>query len=429
MKAEIISIGNELLIGDTVNTNASWLGQALSEHGVEVVGVHTIGDDLDRVTQRIRESMEQADLVISTGGLGPTHDDITKKALLQLFDAELVVDDPTLEYIKKIFKKRNIPFTKSNYHQAEVLSNAEVLFNTQGTAPGMWFDAFGCRLAVLPGVPFEMKHLMQEKVLPRIDRLIPEKEQRDSRYILTAGIGESTLSDDVIGELDSFLRNGVTLAYLPGPHGTRIRVSSFGRNEDEIREKTQPLVDHIYKKAGMLVIGEGRDLTLSEAVGQVLRDRGLTIATAESCTGGLLSSTLTDIPGSSDYVVGGVLAYADRAKIAELEVSKRDIAEYGAVSKQVALQMARNVARKFDTDIGISTTGIAGPGGGTEEKPVGTVWIGYWSSEDHFALKTLFSKKHRSVNKERSVGLALETVRRAVIHFGTMPYGLEPHRV
>lgn len=428
MKAAIISIGNELLIGDTVNTNASWIGQILHEHGVEVAGIYTVGDDLELVKKTIRKSMEMHGLVISTGGLGPTHDDITKKALLQLFDAKLVVEESILDFIKKIFRMRNIPFTKSNYHQAEVLDNAEILFNTQGTAPGMWFNEFGSRLAVLPGVPFEMKHLMREKVMPRIEQLVREKEHRSSRYIVTAGIGESTLSDDVIGELDSYLQNGVTVAYLPGPQGTRIRISACGRSGREIREKTQPLVDHIYRKAGKLIIGEGRELTLSEAVGSVLREKGMTIATAESCTGGLLSSSLTDIPGSSDYMIGGVIAYANRAKVAELAVDEQVLARYGAVSMQVALQMAKNVAEKFGADIGISTTGIAGPGGGTEEKPVGTVWIGYWSAEDNFAVQALFSKKNRFVNKERSVALALETIRRAVIHFETMPYGLEQHR-
>jgi len=425
MKAEIISIGNELLIGDTVNTNASWLGEFLTEHGVEVTAIHTVGDDLDPVMRTIRESMERSDLVICTGGLGPTHDDVTKKALQQLFDAELRVDEPTLKFIRKIFKKRNIPFSKSNYHQAEVLDNCEVLFNKQGTAPGMWFREFDSALAVLPGVPFEMKQLMKEKVLPKLAELMPDKEFRSSRYLVTAGIGESTLSDEVIGDLDRFLQNGTTVAYLPGLQGTRIRISAYGSSDEEIQSKLKPLADHIYEKAGDLVIGEGKELTLSEVLGRRLRERGLTIASAESCTGGLLASTLTDTPGSSDYVVGGVVAYSNRIKIDELAVSGGLLEKHGAVSRPVALQMARNVAQKFRSDIGISTTGIAGPDGGTEEKPVGTVWIGYWSKEKHFALKTRLTND-RLINKERSVAIALETVRRVLADMKTMPYGLEP---
>lgn len=285
MKAEIISIGNELLIGDTVNTNASWLGQLLTEEGAEVAAVHTVGDELDIVIATIRRSMEQSDLVISTGGLGPTHDDVTKKALQQLFEAEMVIDESVLEFVKKVFEKRNIPFTKSNYHQAEVLENAEVLFNTQGTAPGLWFEEWGSNLAVLPGVPFEMKHLMREKVIPKLREKLQQKNFRRSRYLVTAGIGESTLSDEVVGDLDGFLKNGTTVAYLPSPQGTRIRITSSGSSEEEIEKKIQPVARHIYEKAGDLVIGEGKELSLSQALGQLLREKGKTIAVAESCTG------------------------------------------------------------------------------------------------------------------------------------------------
>ncbi|MFH5832787.1 competence/damage-inducible protein A [Halalkalibaculum sp. DA3122] len=425
MKAEIISIGNELLIGDTVNTNASWIGQLLTEEGVEVLGIHTIGDDLDVVKQTLKRSMEQCDLVITTGGLGPTHDDVTKLALQQLFEVETVIDESVLSFVKEMFEKRNIPFTKSNYHQAERPENAEVLFNSQGTAPGLWFEEYGCSLAVLPGVPFEMKHLMREKVLPRLREKLQDQWFRRSRYLVTAGIGESTLSDEVIGELDHLLQSGTTVAYLPSPYGVRIRITSPGRSVEEIEQKIKPVADYIYQKAGDLVIGEGKDLQLSEALGAKLREKKLTIATAESCTGGLLASTLTDIPGSSDYVTGGTVAYANKVKTDELNVSRSMLAEHGAVSKPVALQMARQIARKYGTDIGVSTTGIAGPGGGTDEKPVGTIWVGFWSTGKHFALNTLFTN-NRLVNKERTVAVAMEMVRRVLLDLDTMPYGLEP---
>ena len=426
MKTEIISIGNEILIGDTVNTNASWLGQILTDNGVEVIGVHSVGDDLGQVKSTLRRSMKQCELVISTGGLGPTHDDLTKKALQELFESGMVVDEDVLNFIKKTFKKRNIPFSQSNYQQAEVPDNAEVLFNEQGTAPGLWFHEMGCRLAVLPGVPHEMKYLMKEKVLPKIRELLTEGRHRFSRYILTAGIGESTLSDEVLGDIVRFLKDGTTVAYLPGPQGTRIRISTYGRSHQEAESKLRPLAEYIYDKAGELVVGEGRELTLSEAVGSLLRQQKLTVATAESCTGGLLASTLTDIPGSSDYTVGGVVAYSNEAKIRELIIRESDLEKFGAVSKQVALQMAKNTATKFGTEIGISATGIAGPSGGTREKPVGTVWIGFWSKDKHFALKPLFTSDRR-INKERTVAVALEMVRRTVEDIEIMPYGLEPH--
>lgn len=424
MIAEIVSIGNELLIGDTVNTNASWLGQLLTEEGLEVAGVHTIGDDLEIVKQTIKRCMRQSDLVISTGGLGPTHDDVTKKALQQLFNADTVIDEEVLDFVKKMFKKRNIPFTKSNYYQAEVLDNAEVLFNTQGTAPGLWFEEFNSYLAVLPGVPFEMRHLMKEKVIPKLRKELQGQQFRRSRYLVTAGIGESTLSDEVIGDLDPFLGDGVTVAYLPSPRGVRIRITAAGSSEGQIREKIEPLAQHIYEKAGDLIIGEGKELSLSQAVGDELRKKELTISTAESCTGGLLASSITDISGSSDYMIGGVVAYANRIKEVELNIPAGMLEEHGAVSKPVALAMAKQAAQKFDTDIGVSSTGIAGPTGGTEEKPVGTVWMGFWTPDRHFALKAIFTND-RLINKERTVAVLLETVRRQILDIETMPYGLE----
>lgn len=427
MKCQVISIGNELLMGDTINTNASWLGQFLAEHGVEVSRVHTISDDLELIKATIQQSMSEADLVITTGGLGPTHDDLTKKAVQEIFKSDLVVHQPTLDFIKSVFEKRNIPFTPSNYQQAEVPDNCEVLFNKQGTAPGMWFEADGRRLAVLPGIPYEMKHLMNRHVLPKIRQVAKNNDAFFySRYLLTAGIGESTLSDELIGSLDDHMQKGVSVAYLPNLQGVRIRISGTGGNQEEVLNRIEVVADYISNKARHLIVGEGKDLTLSEAVGNVLRQHGLNIAVAESCTGGMLCNQLTNIDGSSDYFLGGVVAYANSVKKKLLEVADQDFSKYGAVSKPVALQMAKGVAALTGADIGVSTTGIAGPGGGTPEKPVGTVWIGYWSQDRHFALKTLFTND-RIINKERSVAVALETVRRSVLGIEAMPYGLKPH--
>lgn len=426
MQCHIISIGNELLIGDTVNTNASWLGQVLTDAGVEVTHVHTVGDDLMDMKKTLEAALSTADLVISTGGLGPTHDDITKKAVAELFDCDLVVDESVLDFIKQVFKKRNIPFSKSNYHQAEVLDCCEVLFNTQGTAPGMWFDRGKAKLVVLPGVPNEMQHLMKEKVLPKVKALIGDTELRRSHYIVIAGIGESTLSDEVIGDLSPVIPEGVSVAYLPGPQGTRIRISAYGDSEQQIRERIETVADHIRNKAGYLIVGEGKDMTLSKAVGDLLRKNSQWIAVAESCTGGYVANAITDIPGSSAYMKGGVVAYSNDIKIEHLGVDPADLERFGAVSKAVALQMAKGVAERMDTDIGISTTGIAGPGGGTEEKPVGTVWIGFWSKDQHFALKAFFTND-RLINKERTAAVALETARRYMLDLNEMPYGLKKH--
>ena len=428
MKCQIVSIGNELLTGDTLNTNAGWIGRFLSQYGVEVTAVFTVGDDLTAITEAIRFSMSQSDLVITTGGLGPTHDDVTRLAVQEIFGGKLVIHQPTLDFIREVFTKRNIPFTKSNYKQAEVPDTCEVFFNKQGTAPGMWFEENGCRLAVLPGVPFEMKKLMKEYVLPKIKGAADVNYHLESRYIVTAGIGESTLSDEVIGDLNAFLDDGLSVAYLPGLQGVRIRISGRGENRKKVKDRVDAVASHIYSRAGNVVVGEGEELTLAEAVGKALRNRGWTIATAESCTGGLLADQLTNIPGSSDYMYGGVIAYANKVKKELLGVDESDLSACGAVSKPVAMQMARGVAKRLGTDVGVSTTGIAGPGGGTPGKPVGTVWIGFWSHENHFALKTIFTND-RIINKERSVAVALETVRRSVLGIGTMPYGLKPHTV
>lgn len=426
MTCEIISIGNELLIGDTVNTNASWMGHFLTEHGIEVSRIHTVGDHLPVLISIISESLERADLVITTGGLGPTHDDITKKAVQHVFDAEMVIHEPTLDFIKKIFKKRNIPFSKSNYYQAEVPANAEVLFNKQGTAPGLWMEHEGHRLVVLPGVPYEMKSLIREKVLPKIEKETSEREKRFSRYLLTAGVGESTLSDEVIGDLNNFLNDHISVAYLPSPQGTRIRISAYGATQEEVDRWMEPVVSHIYAKAKAVIVGEGKGFTLSEGLGNLLREHDLSLAVAESCTGGYVANAITDIPGCSDYYLGGMVTYTNASKAELIDVDREDLKEFGAVSRPVALQMARGVAAKFGSDIGVSTTGIAGPSGGTKEKPVGTVWIGYWSEKEHFALKARFTND-RLINKERTTAVALETIRRRILGVESMPYDLKPY--
>lgn len=426
MQSQIISIGNELLIGDTINTNASWLGEFLTESGIDVTEIHTVGDDLERVKDVLSRALSAADLVIATGGLGPTHDDITKKAVTDLFDCELVLDESVLEFIKKVFKKRNIPFSKSNYHQAEVPDCCDVLFNTQGTAPGMWFEQEHAKLAVLPGIPFEMKHLMREKVLPKIREDGGDIELRHSLYLLTAGIGESTLSDRVIGDLDPVLPENVSVAYLPSPQGVRIRISGYGSEEEKVEEQIRSVANHIREKVEYLILGEGKELTISGALGNLLEQNKLWISAAESCTGGYVMNDITNNPGCSSYTKGGIIAYDNEVKTNQLDVNPEDIKRYGAVSKPVALQMAQGVAKHLDTDIGISTTGIAGPTGGTDEKPVGTVWIGFWSKDQHFALKAHFTND-RLINKERSSAVALEMVRRAILEITEMPYGLKKH--
>lgn len=423
MKAQLISIGNELLIGDTINTNAAWMGQFLNDFGIEVIRVHTISDDHDLIKSTVLKSMEESDLVITTGGLGPTHDDITKTTIAELFEVDLIQDDEVLKYVKELFKSRNIPFSESNTWQAMVPENCEVLFNKAGTAPGMWFHENDCYLAVLPGVPYEMKYLMTRRVSSKLREQSNGIGYIHTEYLKTAGIGESTLSDYVLGDLSSYLNDHVSLAFLPSFGQVTLRITGKGTTKEEAVDHSNKLIMFIREKAGMYIYGDHKDHTLSDRVGQLLVDQNKSIATAESCTGGLIANTLTDIPGSSAYVLGGIVSYANSVKQEQLGVLENDLIQFGAVSKSVALQMAKGVAKATGADIGISTTGVAGPGGGTDEKPVGTVWIGFYSKEQHFAVKALFTKD-RLVNKQRTTIVALEITRRILSDIEELPYSL-----
>lgn len=425
MIAEIITIGNELLIGDTINTNASWIGNVLTDNGIRVGKVVTIADDQQKITDELDDGLKKSDLIIITGGLGPTHDDITKKAVKEYFHAGEKLHQPTLDHIRKIFEKRNIPFSKSNYDQAVVPDNCEVLFNKWGTAPGMLFTRNEKKIAVFPGVPHEMKELILSELLPRIQAPSLGQEYYLARYFLLAGIGESTLSDIVIGEISNYLENGVSLAYLPHINGLTLRVSSLGKSKEEAENNVKPLENHIENVAQEFIYSRDPKDNLGIVTGKLLKERNWSVATAESCTGGLLSNMFTDVPGSSEYFNGGIVAYANEVKINQLNVDERILIEYGAVSREVALQMAKGAAETMNSEIGISTTGIAGPGGGSPEKPVGTVWIGFWSEKEHFAVKLQLTKD-RWINKEQSAIIALEILRRRLSGIESFPYRLKP---
>lgn len=424
-KGHIISIGNELLIGDTVNTNAAWLGRYLTEKGFECEQVFTLPDSYELICSRIEASLKEAEITIVTGGLGPTHDDITKKAVADIFNVQMIENRQVLDHIKKIFKKRGFTFSRSNAEQALVPENCEVMFNSKGTAPGMLFEQNGHLLAVLPGVPYEMSWICEHELDEQIEKWFPGNEFRAVHYFKTAGVPESTLSDDVVGDLSSYLGNGVQIAYLPSTAGVTIRTSAEGATLQQAEKKLEQFRDHLYKAAGDVIYGEGKDANLADVTGQLLAEKGLTIAAAESCTGGLLLNSLTDISGSSRYVVGGVVAYANSVKMNTLGVSKETLERAGAVSRETALQMAAGAAKHFGADIGVSTTGVAGPGGGTKEKPVGLVWMGFKINDHHFALKAQFSND-RLINKERAVMVVLETIRRHLLGLNSYPYHLKP---
>lgn len=406
IKVSILTIGDEICIGQIINTNASWIAQRCIELGCSVVTHSTVGDEKIAIISELGRLLNLSDIVLVTGGLGPTSDDLTKPALLEYFEDELVFREEVFEWIKDFFAQRGITeISERNKNLAYLPSKCKPLRNRLGTAPGMLFFEEGKILASMPGVPDEMKYLMNEYVIPLIkDKIqIEHPELVVYKTIQTCGIPESVLADKLLGIEDIY--SDVSIAYLPSNMGVRIRLGAFGFSSIEAESKIQPVMDFIYSKVSEYILGVG-EVSLSEAVGNLLKEQNKTVAVAESCTGGMLGSIFTDTPGSSEYFMGGVIAYSNNAKIKILGVDPETIEKYGAVSKETATQMARGVRKLFSTDFGISITGIAGPTGGTTEKPVGTVWIALADIQSVDAEKFQFGNV-RKINRERSVAAAL----------------------
>ena len=391
---EIITIGDEILYGHILDTNAKWLSKNLNELGVKTNKISTIGDNYIQIKDILESSIKENDIIILTGGLGPTNDDITKKCLNDFFKGKLITDNNTLSHIKKIFKKRNLDLTKKNRDQALVPDNCKVLHNKYGTAPGIAFEKDNKLVISLPGVPYEMKSLFEDKC----SQIIKQKFSLSiihHRTIKTVGIGESWLSD-LISEWEKNLDNTISLAYLPSIGRVKLRLTGRGNNLNKIKsaiDKEEKKVLPILRK---YIYGFDNE-ELESCVGNLLIKNKKTLSIAESCSGGYLSHLVTSIPGSSKYFSGSVVAYSNNIKINNLNVNKKNIEKFGAVSKEVVEEMATNVRKKFNSSIGISTSGIAGPSGGTEKKPVGTVWIGY-SDKNKTLSKKLLLTNRRDIN-------------------------------
>ena len=376
MRAHLLSIGDELLIGQTVNTNAAWMGQHLTEDGWRVSGVVTISDNPDDIRREIDRGLEQADVVLVTGGLGPTKDDLTKHVLASHFGTELVMHEDIAQNIQSWFVSRNVPFLEVNRLQAMLPKDSTVLPNPLGTASGMWFERPGGKVVVsMPGVPYEMEGLMRAEVLPKL-RSHFKLPTTLYETIVTAGIGESSLAALVANWEDALPGKGVTLAYLPSPGLVKVRLGVKGPAEE--RESLQALLreegDAFVALAGDHVIGRGNS-GLPEAVLSRLTQRVETVGTAESCTGGKVASMLTSVPGASAAFLGGLVAYDNAVKVHQLGVSDKDLQIHGAVSEVVVKAMAVGARASLGTDWAVATSGVAGPSGGTPEKPVGMVWM------------------------------------------------------
>lgn len=409
VNAVLLSVGDELLVGQVVNANAAWLGDVLTRHGFDVVRATAVGDDAAAIGQALADAFRDADVVVVTGGLGPTHDDVTREAVAAYFGLDLVHSEEALAWVRARYAHTGQPMPASNRRQALVPAGFTALRNPAGTAPGLWFEpGRGQALALLPGVPREMRALVEEAVLPRLTA----REGRRviaRRTLLTAGLGESALAE-AIGELGPWLDAGRRLAFLPAPGLVRLRLTALAETAEAAEARLDAFEAHLLARIGPHVFGRD-DETLEEAVGALLARLGRTVAVAESCTGGLVLNRLTNVSGASAYVLGGVVAYGNSVKRSALGVDEAALDEAGAVSEAVARQMARGVRARLGADVGLATTGIAGPGGATPDKPVGLVWIGYADAEGDFAVRFLFAHD-RLLNKELTATAALDLLRR-----------------
>uniref|UniRef100_A0A832DNQ1 CinA-like protein n=1 Tax=Ignavibacterium album TaxID=591197 RepID=A0A832DNQ1_9BACT len=412
MKAYLISIGDELLIGQTINTNVAYIGSALSDINIQVIESSVIGDNIDVILSELDKASSMADLIVLTGGLGPTHDDITRSAIVKYFKTELVQNKEVLEDIQQFFSKRGRTVTELNESQALVPKIAIPIRNKRGTAPGMWIEKNKKIYVVMPGVPYEMKGMMEDFVIPRLSEMTKGKGSVIKKLILqTTGIPESTLFER-LGNLEELLQ-GAKIAFLPNQYGVKLRITVTEANDEVAANRINEIEQKIRTKVGRYIFARGEE-TLEEVIGKILSERGLTLSVAESCTGGEICTRLTNVSGSSKYFERGIITYSNAAKVELLKVNEDTIAQVGAVSPEVAMQMAEGVRAVSGTDIGISTTGILGPTGATTNKPVGLVYIGYCDEKVCTAKKFLFGDD-RILNKQRATQAALEMLRRQLL--------------
>ncbi len=407
MNVSIITIGDEILIGQTVDTNSAWMGQQLNLIGAHVTEALSIGDEKEDIIESLRRALNQSDVVLMTGGLGPTKDDITKKALCEFFDTDMVFHQPTYDRILRLFEKWGRSSTEAHRLQCYMPSNAILLPNKMGTAPGMWFEYEGKALVSMPGVPYEMKYLMEHETIPRLNKKFPG-QPIVHRTIQTVGEGESRIAAR-IEDIESSLPQNIKLAFLPNLGSVRLRLTGKGSDKAVLEEEVESQMMAISDRIEDLIYGYG-NTKLEEAIGQMIKDRKLTLATAESCTGGFLAHKITSIPGSSEYFKGSVIAYANEVKINQLKVKSSTLDQHGAVSEATVREMVGGTIDLLQTDLAVAVSGIAGPGGGTPEKPVGTVWLAA-GNKNKIKTRLIHAGKNRIKNIEYSSVHALNLIR------------------
>ncbi|HVZ55708.1 MAG TPA: CinA family nicotinamide mononucleotide deamidase-related protein [Chitinophagaceae bacterium] len=414
VNASIITIGDELLIGQTIDTNSAWMAQELNQVGVWVRRRVAVGDVREEIWKALDEESSQSDIILITGGLGPTADDITKPLLCQYFGGTLVLNQQVLEHVKYLFEqvyRRPGPLLERNIRQAEVPDNCTVLPNARGTAPGMLFQRDGKIFISMPGVPHEMKGLMTNEVLPRIPAYfsLPAIVHKTA---MTAGQGESALAE-LLNEFEASLPADIKLAYLPSYGMVKLRLTTSGASREEREAYISPWFDRLKNTVSKYLVTD-RDEGLEVVIGQLLRDRRQTLATAESCTGGYIAHLITTIPGSSDYFLGSIVSYANQVKENMLGVYHTTLEKDGAVSESTVKQMALGALDRMQAHYSLATSGIMGPGGGSEAKPVGTVWIAV-ASRERVETKQLQLRYDRSRNISMTAVQGLDLLRRFIL--------------
>jgi nicotinamide-nucleotide amidase len=414
MLAEIITIGDEILIGQIVDTNSAYLGQTLNLNGIAVKQITSISDNRDEILKTLHEASQRASIVIITGGLGPTKDDITKKTLCEYFNCSYRFDEDVLKDVENIFAQYGKEVTPTNRMQAEIPALCQTIRNHNGTAPGMWFDIKNTVYVSMPGVPYEMKNMFERQVIPKLKQrfTLPHIYHHT---LLTQGVGESYLSDLITDWENSLAALNIKLAYLPSPGMVRLRLSTSGNELEILKKNVAQKTKELHKLIGEYIYGYEtfgeHKKSLEEIVGTLLRNQCKTIATAESCTGGYIAHLLTRLSGSSDFFQGGIVSYSNKIKTNELDVSEELLMSKGAVSQEVVEQMASRIQKRFNTNCSIATSGIAGPTGGTDEKPVGTVWIAIVCDNKMWSQKFLFGN-HRERTIQKTADAALNQLRK-----------------
>jgi len=403
MQAEIITIGDEILIGQIVDTNSAWIAKELNQIGVRVKQISSVSDDATHILKALAEAHERANIIIITGGLGPTKDDITKKTLAQYFNTGFVENAEALANVEQIFKKYNRPLLEVNRLQAQVPANCEVILNNNGTAPGMWFNHEDRVYVSMPGVPFEMMYMMEETVLPKLKTTF-KLPFIIHKTLLTVGEGESFLAERIV-DIEDSLPAHIKLAYLPKLGQVRLRLSGYGENESTLKSEIETYANRLSERVANVLVAE-EDIPLEKAILNFMEARGLTLSVAESCTGGYISHLLTQHAGSSAVFFGGAVSYSYELKESILGVKNETLWQHGAVSQETVKEMVEGALLNFKSDYAVAVTGVAGPGGGSEDKPVGTVWIAAASATKTVTKKFTFGTK-RAQNIERSAISAL----------------------